>query len=241
MDVRVGCCGFSMAREKYFARFSVVEIQQTFYQLPKLETARRWREEAPSGFEYTMKVWQLITHEPSSPTYRRLKEPVPDVARNNYGAFKDTPEVWQAWERTAEFARALGARILVFQCPASFRPTDENVSNFRNFFRKAERDDFVFVWEPRGAWSEELVKDLCAELDLVHCVDPLKAASVAGELVYYRLHGRTGYRYVHTEEDFQQIRSALREDRVNYVLFNNVQMAEDARRFVDFLRREGLA
>ncbi|NOZ55361.1 MAG: DUF72 domain-containing protein [Calditrichaeota bacterium] len=239
MDVRVGCCGFSMSREKYFARFRVVEIQQTFYQLPRLETAERWREEAPPGFEYTMKAWQLITHEPSSPTYRRLKEPLPDAARTRYGGFKDTEEVWQAWERTAEFAAKLGARVLVFQCPASFRPTDENVANLKNFFTKADRQDFVFVWEPRGSWPDDLVKSLCDELHLVHCVDPLKAAPLAGEFRYFRLHGRTGYRYVHTEEDFHQIRSSLDPARTNYVLFNNVQMADDAGRFLDYLRQRG--
>ncbi|MFQ5882008.1 MAG: DUF72 domain-containing protein [Candidatus Methylomirabilales bacterium] len=56
-----------------FRRFPVVELQQTFYQPPRLKTVQRWREEVPATFEFTMKAWQLITHEPGSPTYRRLK------------------------------------------------------------------------------------------------------------------------------------------------------------------------
>ncbi len=240
MDVRVGCCGFAMSREKYFARFPVVEIQQTFYQLPKLETAQRWREEAPPGFEYTMKVWQLITHEATSPTYRRLREPLPETARAKYGSFKDTDEVWRAWQRTAEFATALGARVLVFQCPASFRPTETNVTNLRRFFGKIGPAGFTLVWEPRGNWPAELVRELCDELNLVHCVDPLKTAPLAGKIRYYRLHGRSGYRYVHTEEDFAQIRSCLATGQTNYVLFNNVQMTEDAARFSEYLKQHAV-
>jgi len=46
MDVRVGCCGFPMAKADYYRYFPVVEIQQTFYNLPRIQTAGRWREEA---------------------------------------------------------------------------------------------------------------------------------------------------------------------------------------------------
>jgi len=85
MAVRVGCCGFSMARVEYYRRFPVVEIQQTFYNLPRIATAERWCREAlacrprngPADFEFTMKAWQLITHEASSPTYRRLRKAIP--------------------------------------------------------------------------------------------------------------------------------------------------------------------
>jgi len=48
--LEIGCCGFPVARPKYFGEFSVVEIQQTFYNLPRMTTAEKWREEAPKGF-----------------------------------------------------------------------------------------------------------------------------------------------------------------------------------------------
>jgi uncharacterized protein YecE (DUF72 family) len=54
----------------------VVEVQQTFYEPPADTTIRRWRARAPAAFEFTLKAWQLITHEPSSPTFRRLKRPL---------------------------------------------------------------------------------------------------------------------------------------------------------------------
>ena len=66
MGVCVGCCGFPMGRKAYFQRFSLVEVQQTFCKPPRLETLARWHQEAPEGFEFILKAWQLITHEPSS-------------------------------------------------------------------------------------------------------------------------------------------------------------------------------
>jgi uncharacterized protein YecE (DUF72 family) len=64
-QIKVGCCGFAAAQKKYFERFRVVEIQQTFYQIPEIKTAEKWRHAAPPGFEFTMKAWQLIIHLPS--------------------------------------------------------------------------------------------------------------------------------------------------------------------------------
>lgn len=239
--IRVGCCGYTVSRDAYYRTFRVVEIQQTFYQLPQLKTAEKWRAEAPPGFEFTMKAWQLITHEPSSPTYRRLQEAIPEGAKERLGSFRPTPEVHEAWKRTAEFASALGATVIVFQCPAGFQPTPEHVTNLRTFFSQVDRGNFRFAWEPRGRWPEELVAELCKELDLIHCVDPLKEDCRTEGTVYYRLHGRTGYGYVYTDEDFRELCDKLRPGRVNYVMFNNVEMFKDAQRFLAYLRARELS
>lgn len=233
--VLVGCCGFPLARTRYAAEFPVVEVQSTFYQLPRPGTARRWRAEAPPGFRFAMKVWQLITHEPSSPTYRRLREPLAGPPEA-YGAFRPTPEVREAWRRTLGVARELGAEVLVFQCPASFTPTDRHVSDLRAFLSGAPRDGFALAWEPRGAWPRDLVEELCREFDLVHCVDPFAAEEVPGPLAYYRLHGRGGYRYRYTDEDLAALRDRCRAAldrgaREAWAMFNNAAMLEDARRF----------
>jgi uncharacterized protein YecE (DUF72 family) len=233
--VLVGCCGFPVRRAAYLAEFPVVEVQQTFYQLPTVAVARRWGEEAPPGFVYAMKAWQLITHTPSSPTYRRLRERLAGPAEA-YGSFRPTREVAEAWGRTLEVARAMGARVVLFQCPASFGPTGEHVDHLRRFFERAPRDGLALAWEPRGRWPPELVRALCAELDLVHCVDPLSGRETHGAFAYWRLHGIGGYGYRYTEQDLRTLlgrcREALEAGRSPvYVLFNNVSMLEDARRF----------
>src|ERR671929_9964 len=61
-----------MAFADYVREFRVVEVQQTFYEPPRDATLLRWRRQAPLRFEFTLKAWQLVTHEASSPTYLRL-------------------------------------------------------------------------------------------------------------------------------------------------------------------------
>ena len=237
MQVKIGCCGFAMDRRKYYGAFPVVEVQQTFYQLPRAGTAARWRAEAPPAFEFTMKAWQLITHEPSSPTYRRLRRPLPPELKDRYGSFRPTDEVEAAWAATAEVAGALGARIVLFQCPPRFTPTEQHVVWLRQFFVGVARGDFVLTWEPRGEWPPHLVAGLCAELGLVHVGDPLAGEPLTKGLRYFRLHGVTGYRYIHSDEDLAAIAKRLAPETDNYVLFNNQFMAEDAVRFQALLQK----
>ncbi|HEX2057731.1 MAG TPA: DUF72 domain-containing protein [Actinomycetota bacterium] len=232
----VGCCGLPGRQADYYREFPVVEVQRTFYQLPRLQLAQKWRREAPAGFSFTMKAWQLVTHRCDSPTYRRLREELPG-APGAYGAFQDTHEVWTAWDRTLEWARALHAPIVVFQCPRSFRPTGESIANLQTFFGRAERDGMEFVWEPRG-WPYEVVTELCEELDLVHCVDPLIDETQWGRFAYHRLHGLPAYRYRYryTDEDLERIYGAALAElgagrEMVYVMFNNWWLHDDARRF----------
>jgi uncharacterized protein YecE (DUF72 family) len=231
-EIKVGCCGFVVSQKDYFKLFNLIEIQNTFYQIPRLQTAERWRGTAPQDFEFTMKAWQLITHEPSSPTYRRLRSTIEPVEFDRYGRFRATSEVMEAWNRTATFARTLGASIVVFQCPASFRPTEQNVINMREFFGRIDRVGFRFAWEPRGIWPEELVLQVCEELQLAHCVDPFKNKSQYGAFQYFRLHGINGYAYRYTDVDLQRLKKWI-DKKPTYLLFNNNWMKDDALRFIE--------
>lgn len=236
--LKIGCCGFRLARAAYFARFDVVEVQQTFYQPPKVETLRKWRGEAPADFEFTVKAWQLITHEGGSPTYRRIKRELTEEERETCGAFRPTEIVREGWRVTRECAEALGATRILFQCPASFKPTQANVKNLRKFFVSIDRGSFIFLWEPRGAWPGELIGDLCRELDLVHVVDPFAARTVTPDRCYFRLHGRKGWRYVYEDDELSELYTMLPPKGASYVLFNNVRMMEDAARFQKLVLEE---
>lgn len=109
----------------------------------------------------------------------------------------------------------------------------------RRFFRNVDRDGLRFAWEPRGPWPETLVAELCLELDLIHCVDPLKVPSATAGTAYFRLHGVTGYRYRHTEDDLRRLRDLAAGYREAYCLFNNMSMLEDAERFRDLVAAAG--
>ena len=122
-DIKIGCCGFPRARGEYFKTFKVAEVQQTFYQPPALKTVEKWRSEAPGDFEFTLKAWQLITHEFKSPTYRRLRLSWAEEKLSRCGSFKPTEEVQWAWEETQKMARALKAKLVVFQTPPPTPPT----------------------------------------------------------------------------------------------------------------------
>jgi uncharacterized protein YecE (DUF72 family) len=117
------------------------------------------------------------------------------------------------------------------QCPASFRPTDDNVARLREFVVRAPRPPQLrLLWEPRGpAWPDDLVAALCAELGLVHAADPFVRLSLTPDLRYYRLHGVTGSRHVYTDDELGRL-AAVVGDGPAYVMFNNLARAEDARR-----------
>jgi uncharacterized protein YecE (DUF72 family) len=302
----VGCCGFPLSLRRYAEEFSVVEVQQTFYQPPALRTLEKWRGAVPGGFEFTLKAWQLITHEASSPTYRRLREELSPQQRREAGAFRLNATVLYAWRRTLACARTLGSRCILFQCPARFAPTPTNKVNLRDFFREikpellspnrsitggddgrgawpcaptphvghargagrrggapksnpapaapslrsgqtlkggatqpeterlpppSRAEPLMCVWEPRGEWKAEEVRELCEELGLVHGVDPFHQSPVAGSFGYFRLHGRTGYHYRYRDQELEQLQGMAGKHTSCYVLFNNTSMLEDARRF----------
>jgi uncharacterized protein YecE (DUF72 family) len=216
-------------------RFPLVEVQQTFYDPPADTVLRRWRASAPPGFEFTLKAWQLVTHESSSPTYRRLRRPLPDAHLGEVGSFRTTPPVLEAWERTLACGRLLDATAVLLQCPRSFRPTDENVQRLRTFVATVTRPDGRLLWEPRGAWPPALVAELCSDLDLVHVVDPMQTETVTPEHTYYRLHGTTGARHVHTTAELRDVRDRIAGRPHPYVLFNNLPRVGDAERFLDML------
>jgi uncharacterized protein YecE (DUF72 family) len=232
-SITIGCCGFAESQEKYFAEFPAIEIQQTFYHPPGIETVRRWREKAPADFAFALKAWQLITHAASSPTYRRLRNPLSEKSKKNVGAFQATDEVWQAWETTRELAAALQARFIIFQCPASFAPSVENQSNLRQFFKKIARGNFQLVWEPRGTWRPQQIQCLCEELNLIDGVDPFQRlpASSSQAVQYFRLHGIGGYRYKFIDDNLHQIAGWCR-GAPTWAMFNNTNMLHDARRFM---------
>ena len=232
----IGCSGFSSARAAYFARLPAVEVQHTFYKPPRPATLAGWRAEAPAGFVWAVKAWQLVTHAAASPTYRRLKRPLTGEERAEAGFFRPTATVEAGWAATAASADALGAAAILFQCPPSFTPSERHVADLLAFFEgpgraPGDRGGRVFAWEPRGAWPPELVEELCEGLDLWHAVDPLAAESVTPGRAYYRLHGRTGWRYRYEDAELEELAAMLPEDAPSFVFFNNVHMLDDAARF----------
>jgi uncharacterized protein YecE (DUF72 family) len=84
MNIRVGTSGYSYKEWKgsfypeklpgtqmlryYGERFDTVEINNTFYRMPKAAVLESWAAEVPEGFRFVLKASQRITH------MQRLKE-----------------------------------------------------------------------------------------------------------------------------------------------------------------------
>ena len=240
-DIRVGCCGFQVSKRRYAEIFDLVEVQDTFYKLPSLETVRRWRRDVGrDSFEFSLKAWMVFTHSPSSPIWRRSGLP-PD---EDYGLLKPTKKNLESWEMFREVMRGLNSNIVIFQSPPSFRATDENMKNSREFFGSLV-DDLMIGWEVRDeSWfRSEGFRRILEDLHITHVVDPLYESPVYGEFRYYRLHGsrkggRIIYSYRYSEEELLRLADVVKRDIMgrNYVLFNNAYFSlESAKTFKEML------
>jgi uncharacterized protein YecE (DUF72 family) len=239
------------ARSRYFQEYRTVELQNTFYQLPDITYAQRLRREAPESFIFNMKAWQVITHPPTSPTWKRMKTKPPGELRN-YGYLQPTRENLDAWSKVVEVADALEAVFIVLQTPPSFGYSENNYNNAKKFFGGIERRGHCIGWEPRGSWRQhrDRVREIVCSTRVVHVVDPLRWEPVLCEWqkrLYFRLHGVGGrevnYRYRYTEDDFKKLLDII--DKYSnvieevYVMFNNIYMADDSKRFREYARKQG--
>ena len=235
MNVRIGLCGFTISMKTYAVHFPVVEVQNTFYDPPPDATLRKWRAVTPPSLEYTLKVWQLVTHAANSPTYRRLKNRL--SPEQEPGFFRNSLAVEEGWQRSLQCARVLSSTAMLFQCPASFTPEADNIERMRKFFERIERPQARLLWEPRGPkWTSKrkLALALCHDLGLVRVVDTFVVRPEPGRPVYWRLHGIGGARHSYTDAQLQSLHRMLQEavpTESAYVMFNNLPRVADAKRF----------
>lgn len=209
---------FKTKLQAYANLFDSVEVNSTFYRLPKVSTAEKWRKEADEvnrNFEFTVKVSQIITH---------------------LDKFSSEKSI-QAFEQTKEIAKALRAKVLVFQSPGSFKPTEKNLEKVRKFFEKIDREEFILVWEVRWErdWGRDLVQQVFSDLQVNQCVDPLRQdCFFFKDILYYRLHGfgkPSMYNYRFSDEELRVLLEKCQSEKPVYVMFNNATCYEDAKRF----------
>lgn len=222
--IKVGCCGFPTSMERYFATFSLVELNNTFYQYPRGKTVEGWRGKAPKSFEFTVKAHQDISH--------KAKLKIGEISL-------------QAFSRMKEICRTLNAKILLIQTPNSFKP--DNLEDAQRFFEQINREDLVLVWETRGpAWESKenhnKLGQILEKLDITHVTDPFRIMpAYAGRIAYFRLHGlgEKMYYYQYSDMELQKLRELIlpyeRNGKEVYVLFNNLSMFEDGMRFKEYL------
>jgi uncharacterized protein YecE (DUF72 family) len=122
--VRVGCSGWNYGHwrdrvypkrlpprrwlEHYAGLFDTVEVNNTFYRLPRREAVASWVEESPSGFLFAVKASRYLTH------VKRLQDMEQGVAR--------------FYERIDPLVRSPKLGPVLWQLPPNFHRDDERLA-----------------------------------------------------------------------------------------------------------------
>jgi len=241
MQIKVGTCGFPISRKRYYKEFSVIELNNTFYSIPNIEWIKKLRSEAPEDFEFTFKAFQGITHDISSPTWKRSNIKDYKNLKGKVGLLRPTKEVFEFWEKQIEIAKTLRSEIIILQLPNSFKDTEENIKNAYDFLSSIKKEIKIGI-ELRG-WSSENIRKICEEFDLIDVTDPFHREPVYdSKIKYYRLHGRYEngkiiYDYNYSEEELKKLKEIIYKfhKEKSYVMFNNSYMYKNAKEFLSYI------
>ncbi len=185
--IRIGCSGWNYKHwreafypkgvpvkrwfEHYAATFDTVELNTSFYHLPKPETFTKWRDQAPEGFRYAVKASRFITH------MKKLKDCEEPV------------------ETFLTRARNLGGTIgpILYQLPPRWAFDRQRLEEFIALLPA----DLTHVFEFREkSWLTEEVLALLDERGVSFCAHDMPGSATprwaAGPIAYVRFHGAGG-------------------------------------------------
>jgi uncharacterized protein YecE (DUF72 family) len=129
----------------YASRLPAVEINNTFYRMPKASVLAQWAEQVPDGFRFALKASQQITHR------LRLKDAAQPVSY-----FFDV-------------ATTLGDRLgpALFQLPPNLKKDLPRLTDFLALLPPASRAAFEFRHE---SWFSEDVFEALRDRGAVLCI-----------------------------------------------------------------------
>ena len=130
----------------YASRFPAVEINNTFYRLPKEQVLLDWASQVPDDFTFAIKASQRITH------YARLK-----------------PESLSAVEFLMKNTASLGSRLgpVLFQLPPNLKKDFERL---REFLESLPLDRRFTIEFRHDSWFGDDVYDLLRSRDIAMCI-----------------------------------------------------------------------
>ncbi len=206
----IGCSGFPVPPTRYFKDFAFVEVQETYASMPGASTVKRWRREAPAGFEFGV----LAPREIGQEAFRRGK--IVDAALDSL----------------TEIVTLLAARIAVFTCPPELEDSRANRAAIKEFLGEVKKRFERIVLEVPPTWESTAAVDLALAAKVIPAVDPLSFGLAEAKVAYYRLPGPAGHKSRYEDpamERLAELALGARHDEAFYV-FTNVDMAQDARR-----------
>jgi uncharacterized protein YecE (DUF72 family) len=130
----------------YAGKFPTVEINNTFYRLPKESVLQDWASQVPEHFTFAIKASQRITH------FARLKE-----------------EAASPLDYLLRVTSSLGNRLgpILFQLPPNFQKDLPRLRGFLGLLPKDRRFAIEFRHE---SWFDEDVTSALREHDVAMCV-----------------------------------------------------------------------
>jgi uncharacterized protein YecE (DUF72 family) len=209
--ITVGCAGFAVPATRYFKEYLFVEVQETHMAVPGPGTVRRWRREAPDGFEFALLGPRQIGQE----------------------GFRSGKVVETALETLNSVAAELSAKTAVFVAPPDFPSSRNNRAALRDFLKSVRHLFETIVFEPGPAWKPDDADSLAEETETLAARDPLQQGLSKRDVAYYRLPGPAGRKSRYEDpaiERLAQITQKGPEQAATYV-FANVDMFADAKRF----------
>jgi uncharacterized protein YecE (DUF72 family) len=210
---------------RYFSeRFPVVEVNNTFYNLPKEETFVAWREGSAPGFLIGVKASRYITH------IRRLRDP------------REPVEL--LWSRCRLLKTKLGP--VLFQLPPNFPCDLERLEGALGVLPRGMRAAFEFR---HPSWETQEVRRLLDGAGCALVLADRPGARVPGVVTggwsYVRFHegGPSGPDYPRDKLRRWAEKIARLEARDVYLFFNNDTggaAIRDARTLTELLADRGL-
>ncbi|MFL5906459.1 MAG: DUF72 domain-containing protein [Solirubrobacterales bacterium] len=199
----------------YAERFDAVELNSSFYAIPRRETVEGWAERTPEGFRFDVKLHRLLSRHAAQ--LKELPADLRDRAETNERGrvLPDPPLVEEMVRRTAETMRPLaeagklGAYLL--QLTPAFDPRQNSLDELTPVIEGLTPTP-VAVEFRRRSWAspkrfESVLDWLAAHGAAFVCVDtppgdhvpifPSIDAVTNDSLAYMRCHGRNTEGYLH--------------------------------------------
>lgn len=152
----------------YSENFTTVEINNTFYRVPRETTVKNWVKTVPSDFLFSVKASRYITHQ------KRLHD------------CKESLEYF--FSVIKHFQGKLGP--ILFQLPPSFKMNKERLIDFITLLEPKMQIVFEFRHE---SWFVEEIYDLLRENNIALCITDLGGHQspevLTADFTYLRLHG----------------------------------------------------
>jgi uncharacterized protein YecE (DUF72 family) len=208
--ITIGCAGFPVPATRYFKEFLFVEVQDTHVTSPGTGTIRRWRREAPKGFEFSMLAPREIGQE----------------------GFREGKVIESALKSLLEVGVELEAKVAVFVAPPEFAANRANKTALKEFLTSVKKKLDRVVWEPPASWDPDDADALATEVGVVAARDPLAHGTTTLPVAYYRLPGPAGHKSRYEDpaiEKLGELAKASKNKDATYV-FTNVDMFADAKR-----------